>query len=301
MAHAEMNSRKLDRAVFYIFNSSNGYVIVSGDDRAEEILGYGDGQLDINTIPCNMKAWLATYKEQIEYLQDHEGLQVETPSMMAPSLRIPSVAPLLTAEWDQEAPYWNMCKINNYQCLTGCPATSAAMVFHYWKYPDYMTPEVPGYKCTLSTGYYSTQSVNVPALPPVVFDWEHMRDKYTSNYTSEEANAVATLMRYVGQAERMEYGTSAAGGSGVAADSVILIVNAFKLFGYDEETVHVPSCSVPSQVASSAAAMPSMLTVMMPIPTSTTSTSVGVVHPTTIMPSTPSMVMARHSTSTSRW
>ncbi len=239
LAHAEMNSRKLDRAVFYIFNSSNGYVIVSGDDRAEEILGYGDGQLDINTIPCNMKAWLATYKEQIEYLQDHEGLQVETPSMMAPSLRIPSVAPLLTAEWDQEAPYWNMCKINNYQCLTGCPATSAAMVFHYWKYPDFMTPEVPGYKCTLSTGYYSTQSVNVPALPPVVFDWEHMRDKYTSNYTSEEANAVATLMRYVGQAERMEYGTSAAGGSGVAADSVILIVNAFKLFGYDEETVRM--------------------------------------------------------------
>ncbi len=239
LAHAEMNSKMLDRAVYYIFNSSNGYVIVSGDDRAEVILGYGDAPLDINTIPCNMKAWLATYKEQIEYLQAHEGMQVETPSMMAPSLRTASVAPLLTALWDQEAPYWNMCKINNYQCLTGCPATSAAMVYHFWKYPDFETPEVPGYRCNLSTGYYSSSYVNVAALPPVTFDWENMLDSYSSGYNTAQANAVATLMRYVGQAERMEYGTSAAGGSGVSVDSVSLIADAFKFFGYDEETVRV--------------------------------------------------------------
>ena len=239
LVHAEMNSKMLDRAVYYIFNSSNGYVIVSGDDRAEEILGYGDRPLDINTIPCNMKAWLATYKEQIEYLQAHEGLQVETPSMMAPSLRIASVDPLLTALWDQEAPYWNQCKINGNQCLTGCPATSAAMVFHYWKYPDFETPEVPGYKCYLSTSYYGGSYVNVDALPPVTFDWENMLDRYTTGYNTTQADAVATLMRYVGQAERMEYGTSAAGGSGVNADSVSLIADAFKFFGYDEETVRV--------------------------------------------------------------
>ena len=239
LAHAEMNSKLINQAVYYIFNSQNGYVIVSGDDRAEEILGYGDRPLDINTIPCNMKAWLATYKVQIEYLQAHEGLQVEAPSLMAPR-QIPSVEPLLTALWDQEAPYWNMCKINGSQCLTGCPATSAAMVFHYWKYPDFETPEVPAYRCELSTSYYSTSYVNVDALPPVTFDWDHMRDTYTgSNYTAQEANAVATLMRYIGQAEHMAYGTSAAGGSGVDADSVILIANAFKFFGYDEETVRV--------------------------------------------------------------
>ncbi len=240
LAHVEMNSKMLDRAVYYIFNSENGYVIVSGDDRAEEILGYGDRPLDINKIPCNMKAWLATYQVQIEYLQAHEGMQVETPSMMAPSLQIPSVEPLLTALWDQEAPYWNQCKIGGNQCLTGCPATSAAMVFHYWKYPDFETPEVPAYRCELSTSMWGSATyVNVPALPPVTFDWEHMRDTYTSNYTTQEADAVATLMRYVGQAEHMAYGTSAAGGSGVDVDSVILIVNAFKLFGYDEETVRM--------------------------------------------------------------
>ena len=237
LAHAEINSKMLDRAVYYIFNTSNGYVIVSGDDRAEEILGYGDAPLDINVIPCNMKAWLATYKEQIEYLQAHEDLQVETPSMMAPSLRAETVAPLLTALWDQETPYWNQCKINNVQCLTGCPATSAAMVFHYWKYPDFETPEVPGYRCYLSTGYYSGQYVNVAALPPVTFDWDNMLDNYSNGYNTTQADAVATLMRYVGQAERMEYGNSSAGGSGVDADSVSLIADAFKFFGYDEESV----------------------------------------------------------------
>ena len=238
LAHAEMNSKMLDRAVYYIFNSSNGYVIVSGDDRAEVILGYGDAPLDINTIPDNMKAWLATYKVQLEYLQANEGLVVGAPSINAPA-HIPSVDPLLTALWDQESPYWNMCKINGNQCLTGCPATSAAMVFHYWKYPDFETPQVPGYRCYLSTSYYGGSYVNVDPLPPVTFDWENMLDRYTSGYTTDQANAVATLMRYVGQAERMEYGTSAAGGSGVSSDSVSLIADAFKFFGYDEETVRV--------------------------------------------------------------
>ena len=237
LAYTEMNSQMLDRAAYYIFNSQNGFVIVSGDDRAEEILGYGDRPLDMNNIPCNMKAWLGTYKEQIEYLQAHEGLRVETPSMMAPSLRTASVEPLLTAKWDQESPYWNQCKFNNTQCLTGCPATSAAMVFHYWKYPDYPTPEVPGYRFSMSQGWSGSTTVNVAALPSVTFDWNNMRDTYTSgSYNTTEANAVATLMRYVGQAEHMEYGSD---GSGIDADSVILIVNAFKLFGYDEETVRM--------------------------------------------------------------
>ena len=234
LAHVEMNSKMLDRAVYYVFNTNNGYVIVSGDDRAEQILGYGDRPLDFNTIPCNMRAWLDGYKDAIEYLQAHEGLQVKT-SSMEPSLRIASVPPLLTALWDQEAPYWNQCVINGTQCLTGCPATSAAMVFHYWKYPDFPTPVVPAYRFDMGSSW-TTNYVNVPALPSITFDWDHMRDSYSGSYTTQEATAVAQLMRYVGQAEHMDYG---ADGSGIDADSVQLIVDAFKLFGYDEETVHM--------------------------------------------------------------
>ena len=180
LAHVEMNSQKLDRPVFYIFNTNNGHVVVSGDDRAEKILGYGDYPLDYKNIPCNMKALFAMLKEQIEYLQAHEEMQAQAPSLMAPA-RIPSVEPLLTALWDQEAPYWNMCKINNNQCLTGCPATSAAMVFHYWKYPDFETPEVPAYRCELSTSMWGSASyvtgrtcvilMEVPIQPKRLTPW----------------------------------------------------------------------------------------------------------------------------------
>ena len=96
LAHVEMNSKMLDRPVFYIFNTNNGHVVVSGDDRAEKILGYGDYPLDYKNIPCNMKALFAMLKEQIEYLQAHEEMQAQAPSLMAPA-RIPSVEPLLTA------------------------------------------------------------------------------------------------------------------------------------------------------------------------------------------------------------
>ena len=99
---------------------------------------------------------------------------------------------------------------------------------------------MPGYRCELSTSYWGGASyVNVAALPPVTFDWDNMKDSYSGNYTTAQGTAVATLMRYIGQAEHMAYGTSAAGGSGVDADSVSLIADAFKFFGYDEETVQV--------------------------------------------------------------
>lgn len=240
LIHAEMNSALLDRAVFYIFDTGGGYVIVSGDDRAEEILGYGDGHLDVNAMPCNMRAWLETYKVQLEYLQAHEGLQVEPmPRPSSPMLRIASVAPLLPALWDQEAPYWNECRFGNYQCFTGCPATSAAMVMHYWKYPTAATPAVPGYRSTISYSSHGSVSYTHASLPSVTFDWDNMLDSYSNGYNSAQAKAVARLMHYVGQAERMEYGTAAAGGSGLKSDSVQNIVDALILFGYDRETVRL--------------------------------------------------------------
>ena len=47
--------------VYYIFNTATAFVIVSGDDRAEEVLAVGDRPLYLNHIPCNMQAWLYNY------------------------------------------------------------------------------------------------------------------------------------------------------------------------------------------------------------------------------------------------
>ena len=241
LAKAEASRVKGSEPVYYIFTTSNSYVVVAGDDRSVDILAYGDYCLDIKNIPPGLQDMLNQYRDAIEFLQKNPTLKVDpAPSPKnTPSLKASSVGPLLTCNWDQEAPFWNQCKINNYQCLTGCPATSAAMVFYYWKFPTDPTPVIPGYQCYLSTSYWGGSYVSVGALPSVTFDWDNMIDDYTGSYTTAQGDAVATLMRYIGQAERMEYGTSSAGGSGVNADSVSLIAGAFTLMGYDSETVRV--------------------------------------------------------------
>ena len=236
---AEMGKAKLNEPVFYIFNTTTTFLVVAGDDRAESILMVGDRPLrDVNDLPLGMRSMLGQYKDQIMYLQEHPGMH-GAPLANPPhsrSLNATTYGPLLTCNWDQEAPYYNQCKFGSYQCLTGCPATSASMVFYYWKYPTAATPAVPGYTSTISYSSYGSKSYTHSALPSVTFDWANMLDSYSGSYTTAQGNAVATLMHYVGQAERMGYGTSAAGGSGVSVDSVCNIRDAFTFFGYDAST-----------------------------------------------------------------
>ena len=100
------------------------------------------------------------------------------------------------------------------------------MVFYFWKYPTDPTPEVEGY----INGSYNLQ---IPALPSITFDWDNMLDKYTGSYNDAQADAVAWLMRYVGQEEHMDYTPS---GSGAMGDDIL---RAVKFFGYDEETARL--------------------------------------------------------------
>ena len=226
LLYTEANSTRAQQAVYYIFNSNQGFVIVAGDDRAQQVLAHGDRPLDMKRMPDNMKFWLSTYKRQIEYLQAHPGMAVNNPSFKQ-NLNASKVNPLLTAEWDQSAPYYNQCPTyNGSRCLTGCPATSLSMVFYFWKYPTDPTPPVEGYT-------NESYNLQIPALPSITFDWDNMLDKYTGSYTTEQGNAVAWLMRYVGQEEHMDYTPS---GSGAYGEDIL---RAVKFFGYDEETARL--------------------------------------------------------------
>ena len=234
---AEMGNSKINQPVYYIYNTATTFIVVAGDDRAEDILMVGDRPLsDVNNLPGGMLDMLGQYKDQIMFLQEHPGMGPAFVQEPTPMLNATTYGPLLTAIWDQSAPFYNQCKFGSYQCLTGCPATSASMVFHYWKYPTDPTPVVPGYKSTISVSSYSSKSYTHSALASTTFDWDNMLDDYTGSYTTAQGTAVATLMHYVGQAERMGYGTSAAGGSGVSVDSVCNIRDAFTFFGYDSST-----------------------------------------------------------------
>ena len=223
LAHVEMNSTvKEQQPVYYIFNASSGFVVVAGDDLAQQqILAYGDQALDMTALPDNMKFWLAYYKRQLEFLQAHPDVAA-APSSPTPARASQSVSPLIAANWNQNAPYWNECPTyGNDTCYTGCPATSLSMVFHYWKYPQQQTPAAPSY-------LLPTYGTVLPELPPTVFDWANMLSDYSSGYTDVQAAAVAHLMRYIGQVEQMDYTISGSGAYGTD------ILRAVKYFEYDQ-------------------------------------------------------------------
>ena len=242
---AEMGNSKPNQPVYYIFNTSTTYLVVAGDDRAEEILMEGDAPLrDINNLPPGMIDMLSIYKDEIDYLLEHPGLVVKP--LPSPKNTPVTISPMLTALWDQDAPYWNQCRFSfsgyTYQCYTGCPATSASMVMYYWKYP-LQVAALPSYTALLDLSFHNSVSYTYPALPATSFDWNNMKDSYTGDYTSAQGNAVATLMRYVGQAEGMKYGTAASSGSSINVSENHRIADMFKLFGYKSTATNVQKSS----------------------------------------------------------
>lgn len=55
-AKAPARGGNTETAAYYIFNSSNSFVIASGDDRMTEVLGYSEGStFDANDIPDGLK------------------------------------------------------------------------------------------------------------------------------------------------------------------------------------------------------------------------------------------------------
>ena len=194
LAHAEPSGKLKEHPVFYVFNSSDSYVIVAGDDRAEQVLGYGEGQFDINDIPCGMRDLFNVYKEEIEFLQTHPKYFVEKVPQGNPSFNATSVSPLLSTKWDQGSPYYNHCPSydsnSSHHCLTGCVATAMAQVMQYWKYPS---------SAPAMSAYTTKSGISVTALSSKSLTWS------TSN------DAVAWLMRYAGQSVQMNYGKDASG------------------------------------------------------------------------------------------
>ena len=189
---------------YYIFNAAKSYVVVSGDDLAPQILMYGEeGSLDMNNIPPAMQWLLNKYKYQID------GLKAGTMSpVKLPKFATTPVAPLVTANWDQSAPYNNQCPSSGGRhAVTGCPATSLAMCYYKWKWPD-VYPAVAALQ--------NTGGLSAAALPERAADWANIIDEYTgpTNYssTAEQKDAVAWLMRYAGQSiPDYQYSTSASG------------------------------------------------------------------------------------------
>lgn len=211
---------------YYVINvkDNNGFVIVSGDDCAREILAYSDkGNLDVDNLPSNVKYWLDFYAKEITSADLTTKVTRNASEQSGNDL---VVEPLLgSIEWDQGAPYNLFCPEDRGELtVTGCAATSMAMVMKYHKYPKqgtgsyrYITQTL---KKSLSADFGNT-----------TYQWDLMLPQYNSNATDEQKSAVAKLMEHCGIAQDMDYNVGAKGGSGAG---IFKQYDAFiNYFGYN--------------------------------------------------------------------
>jgi hypothetical protein len=228
-AHAEAS--KVEGNAYYVFNiDGGGWVIVAGDDRAKQVLAYGNtGNIDMNNMPGNMKAYLNMLKGQIETAQAYKGKTVPVKASKNRTV----VEPLLKSSWGQGEPWNLLCPTNSLGQRTsvGCAPLAMAQVMNYWKYPNEVS-EISGY------------SGNYISLPATTFNYDLILDQYryydpvTGNpiivdYTDEQANEVAKLSRYCGQACKSRYGNSGTSTGSYSYDQR----DGFKTFGYNVNNI----------------------------------------------------------------
>lgn len=223
-------AEKDGKAQFYIFNNSatDGFVIVGGDQKAQQILGYSNtASFDYDSAPANVKWWLSQYQMQI--CEASNETTVPVPAKAAATNR-QDVEDLITTKWNQDTPFNSAIPnlpgaTGNNAFATGCVATAMSQVMKKFEWPD-------------TTGIGKNEYQRIYGNDTIVFSanfgdthyaWEEMKDRYYSYQTADE---VAKLMYHAGVSVNMEYGTIAEGGSGSYATSIApALVN---YFGYDK-------------------------------------------------------------------
>lgn len=180
---------------FYVFDNpgDKGFVIISGDDIAQPVLGYSyENDFPMEQLPEHIKSWLESLKKQINDGRKY-GV-VSLPDSRSVSRAGDVVVKLETAKWNQETPYNQMLPIvGDRKAYTGCVITAAAIVMRYHKWPEKGTGTVPG---------YTTQTLKIerPAIKlGHIYKWDKMPLVYKYNgYTEEEGKQVARLMLDLG-------------------------------------------------------------------------------------------------------
>lgn len=211
----------------YLFNKAEGgYVVVSADDVAAPVLGYSDsGAIDPQNLPENFAWWLGEYEQAITSAVEAGA----SPYLSLSRADFTPIQPLMTTLWDQGSPYNLLCpQIGTETTVTGCVATAMAQVMKYHNWPEQISSDA-----VFSYNWESGNKLLSWNAGGVTLDWANMLDTYNAgNYTTAQANAVATLMKACGYSVSMEYDVASKGGSGAATIDVgdALI----KYFNYDK-------------------------------------------------------------------
>ena len=199
----------------YIFNRGNekGFVIVSGDDSMPKIIGYTEeGHFDASKLAPALLEMLEGYSNLVIEAQANGAGPRPTKRAVTGRKDIPT---MVSARWGQGWPY-NMYAPhrtdNGAQALTGCVATAAAQVVHYWaKENPYFTQQ------TTPTYGYGGAPVTVSFEKGTPLRWELMQSYHNNSLPTDMNEAVATLMYVIGTSTWLTY----ADGTGTATSGQI--------------------------------------------------------------------------------
>ena len=199
-------------SIYLFTHPQGGFVMVAADDGARPILGYSpSGTIDPQALPAGLRDWLGMYQAQLDFVREHkcapyradnDEWQMLECGIAQKGPQEEGVGPLLVTNWDQTAPYNELCPANT---VTGCAATAQAQLMKYWNYPAFGSGQ-HGYTCR---GY----GVQEADFGHTLYDWDHMPARALVTSTDAERRAVATLMYHCGVALEMEYHGAGEGGS----------------------------------------------------------------------------------------
>lgn len=195
----------VEQSPYYIFNTegNKGFIIVSGDDRTEEILGYSDaGSFDPENIPDGLQALLDAYEQEINELGDMEVFEdVAAKSRKAMARPRQSVEPFNKRTWSQGNPHnGQLPTLNGSYCSAGCVGVAMAEAIGCFSYPS---------SVKAISSYTSASGVKASALAATTINWKNICDNYIDvTTTSTQKSEVAKLFRYVTQSITTNYKSS---------------------------------------------------------------------------------------------
>lgn len=180
---------------YYIFNrgEKEGFVIISGDDRVQKILGYSDkGSFDAENIPPQLKDLMESWTKQINSMTGEFSHATWTATA---STRAAEGVLMETAEWGQGYPYNAMCPIiDGVQAPAGCVATAMAITMKYHNWPDYTRGDI-------QSDYYNQELTF--DFSNYTIDWEVLDDLNNPKFAQE----VSKLTFSAGVCSSMLYGS----------------------------------------------------------------------------------------------
>ncbi|MFZ1572657.1 MAG: C10 family peptidase, partial [Candidatus Kapaibacterium sp.] len=243
-----------NETLYFVFANLNGkgFVIVSGDDAVEPILGYStENNYTITNQPPSFLYWMKGLTNQIESIKlrnikasnetiiKWNNLVNADEKSLSKLQGTSGVDNLCKAKWNQSGVFFNMCPYDsteNKRSVSGCVATAMAIIMKYHSFPKQGT----GFS-SYNHKKYGTLSANYGAT---TYDWEAMSDTISERSPADASPAISTLLSQCGISINMGYSPSSSGAvsagfytSGrVARDSsdTSAFVSFFRYFGYSD-------------------------------------------------------------------